>query len=139
MPFPDPAATAQKWSQAAATAQAAFADGVQRTTKDPTALAAAAAQRMLSGVQQAVTSGYWQRRLQEVGSAGWKAAVLAKQANYGVGVAAAQSKYQQGIQSFWNYMGPTLAQIESMPDNTLQDAIARSTAWITAAAAYQKP
>lgn len=139
MPFPDPAATAAKWSGAASVAQQAYVDGVQRTTKDPTSLAAAAAQKMLSGVQAAITSGYWQRRLQEVGAAGWKAAVVAKAANYGVGVGAAQTKYQTGITAFWNYMAPTLATIEAMPKATLQDSIARATAWITAAAAYQKP
>jgi hypothetical protein len=139
MPFPDPAATAQKWVTAAGASGQAFVDGVQRTTKDPTALAAAAAQKMLAGVQAAITSGYWQRRLQEVGAAGWKAAVQAKAANYAVGVQASQTKYQQGITAFWNYMGPTLAQIEAMPKVTLQDSIARATAWITAAAAYQKP
>jgi hypothetical protein len=139
MPFPNPQTVGQKWSQRAGAAGAAYAAGVQNTTKDPTALAAAQAQKMLNGVTQAVTSGYWQRRLQDVGANGWKQAVQAKQANYGTGVAAAESKYVSGISSFFNYMGPTLAQIENMPKTSLADSIARATTWIQAAANYQKP
>jgi hypothetical protein len=139
MPFPDPGATATKWSQNASAAAGTWAQAVQQTTKDPTALAAAQAQKMLAGVQAAVTSGFWQRRLADVGISGWKAAVQAKQANYGVGVSAAQSRYQAGIAAFWNYMGPTLSQIEANPPQNLQQAIANMTLWVQTAAAYQRP
>ena len=36
-------------------------------------------------------------------------------------------------------MGPQLQTILAMPKNSLADSIARSTAFITQAAAYQKP
>jgi hypothetical protein len=134
------AATAQaRWQAAASTAQQRYVDGVQATTKDPMALAAAAAQKMLQGVTQAITSGYWQRRLSDVGQVGWKAAVAAKASNYGTGIQASGTKYQTGYQSFWNYMQPFYNQLLSMPSATLQDSIARATFWITNAAAYQKP
>lgn len=139
MPFPSVQSTAQKWVQRAAAAGPAYVAGVQNTTKDPTALAAAQAQKMLNGVTSAVTSGYWQRRLADVGKSGWTAAVVAKQANYGVGVGAAETKYAAGIQNFWNYMGPTLSQIDAMPKATIADSIARATLWIQTSAGYQKP
>lgn len=139
MPFPNPQTVGQKWSQRAGAAGAAYAQGVANTTKDPTQLASAQAQKMLNGVTSAVTSGYWQRRLADVGMAGWKAAVAAKQANYGTGIAASESKYVAGISAFFSAMGPVLAQIESMPKNTVADSIARATTWIQAAANYQKP
>lgn len=139
MAFPSPTATGQKWVQAAGSAGAAYAAGVQNTTKDPTSLAAAQAQKMLAGVNAAVTTGYWQKRLADVGQSGWKAAVQAKQANYGVGVAAAENKYVAGITNFWNFMTPVLNQIDSMPKVTIADSIARATTWIQAAASYQKP
>lgn len=139
MAFPNAQATGQKWVQRAGAAQQAYVQGVQATQKDPTALAAQQAQKMLMGVTNAVTSGYWQRRLADVGKAGWQAASVAKAANYGVGVTAAESKYIKGITDFWNYMGPTLSQIDSMPKNSIADSIARATLWIQTSAGYQKP
>jgi hypothetical protein len=135
----DAATATQRWQAAAGSAQTAYTQGVQNTTKDPTALAAAQAQKMLNGVTQAVTSGYWQRRLADVGQNGWKQATVAKAANYGVGVQASASKYQAGYQAFWNYMTPYEQQLQSMPKATLADSIARATFWIQNSAAYQKP
>lgn len=134
----DAATAASRWQTGAGGAQQRFVEGVQSTSKDPTALAAAQAQKMLNGVTQAVTSGYWQQRLADVGKTGWQQATVAKAANYGVGVQAAGSKYQQGYQQFWNYMTPYLNQVLSMPKNTLADSIARATAYIQASAGYRK-
>jgi hypothetical protein len=127
------------WLAGAQGAQPKWLAGVQGTAVDPTAAAAAAANKMLLGVQNAVNSGYWARRLADVGKAGWQAACQAKQNNYGTGIAAGQTKYEQGYTAFWNYMGPYLTQIQAMPKVTLADSIARATAFITDAAAYQKP
>lgn len=139
MPFPSAQTVAEKWAQRAGAAGQAYVDGVMSTTIDPTQRAAAAAQKALTGYQSAITSGRWQRRLAEVGQAGWRAGVQAKgAANYGVGIAAAKAKYQAGYADFANAMSGTLSQIESMPKVTLQDSLARSAAWITAAAAYRQ-
>ena len=133
----DSATAAQRWQSAASTAQTRYTEGVQNTSKDPTALAAAQAQKMLNGVQQAVTSGRWQRRLSEVGKAGWQSATLAKANNYSTGIAAGGTKYQQGYGAFAAYMQPYQNQINSMPKNSLADSIARATAWIQNAANYR--
>lgn len=134
------AATAQsRWQQGASAGQTRYVEGVQSTPKDPTALAVAQSQKMLNGVTQAVTSGYWQRRLADVGKAGWQSATVAKAANYGTGIQASGTKYQQAYQNFWAYATPYLNQVQSMPKTTLADSIARATAWIQAAAGYQKP
>lgn len=135
----DAATAQQRWQAAAGTAQQKYVDGIRTTTKDPTALAAAASQKMLNGVTQAVTSGYWGRRLAEVGKQGWQAASEAKASNYSTGIQASGTKFQQGYQQFWSYATPYLAQVQAMPNNSLADSIARATAWITAAAGYQKP
>lgn len=135
----DSTTAAQRWSQGASGAQTRYTEGVQSTAKDPTALAAAQSQKMLNGVTQAVTSGYWQRRLADVGKTGWQQATLAKANNYSTGIQAGVSKYQAGYQSFWNYATPLLNQVQSMPKTSLADSIARATAWIQGAAQYQKP
>ena len=139
MAVPSASAAGASWLQGAQGAQPKWLQGVQTTPLDPTQLAAAAANKMLLGVQNAVNSGYWARRLSDVGKGGWQAACAAKQNNYGTGIAAGQTKYEQGYTQFWNYAGPQLAQVLSMPKVTLADSIARATAWIQAAAAYQKP
>ena len=134
----DATTAAQRWQQSASGAQQRFTEGVQATSKDPTALAAAQAQKMLNGVQQAITSGRWQRRLAEVGQQGWKSATLAKANNYSVGIQASGTKYQQGYGAFASYMQPFQNQLDSMPKNSLADSIARATFWIQNAAAYKQ-
>jgi hypothetical protein len=134
----DSATAAQRWQQSASGAQTRYTEGVQATSVDPTALAAAQASKMLQGVQQAITSGRWQRRLAEVGAAGWKSATLAKANNSSTGIAASGSKYQQGYGQFAAYMQPYQNQINSMPKNSLADSIARATAWIQNAANYKQ-
>jgi len=133
----DASTAAQRWQQSASGAQTRYTEGVQATQKDPTALAAAQASKMLQGVQQAITSGRWQRRLAEVGPQGWKSATLAKANNYSTGIAASGNKYQQGYGAFASYMQPYQNQIQSMPKNSLADSIARATAWIQNAANYK--
>lgn len=139
MAVPSATVAGASWLQGAQGAQPKWVSGVQNTTTDPTAAAAAAANKMLLGVQNAVNSGYWARRLADVGKGGWTAACLAKQNNYGTGIAAGQTKYEQGYTAFWNYASGPLSSVLAMPKVTLADSIARATAWIQAAAAYQKP
>lgn len=122
---------ADKWAQRAGAAGADYARGVETTDKDPTALAAANGQRYITGVQEAYSSGKWARRLQQVGKAGWQAAVRDKGvANYGTGIAAAKDKYAAAI-------GPVLAAVQSaqrtvqsMPSATAAQRDARMLAFV---------
>lgn len=139
MALPSAQQAGASWLQGAQGAQPKWLAGVNATPLDPTQLAAQAANKMLLGVQNAVNSGYWARRLADVGKGGWQAACAAKQNNYGTGIAAGQNKYEAGYTAFWNYMGPKLQTIQAMPKVTLADSIARATTFITDAAAYQKP
>lgn len=134
----DAATAQQRWQASSSSAQTRFTEGVQNTSKDPTALAAAQAQKMLTNVSEAVTSGRWSRRLQEVGKAGWQQATLAKASNYGTGIQASGNKYQAGYTSFWNYMTPYYNQLASMPKNNLGDSINRAVFWIQNSAGYRK-
>lgn len=134
----DAATAAQRYAASAGTAVTRYTEGVQATNKDVGQLAAAQAQKMLTNVSQAVTSGYWARRVIEGGQK-WKANTVAKAGNYSTGIQQGSQAYQQGYASFWNYMGPYWNQLQSMPSNNLSDSIARATFWITNAANYQKP
>ena len=134
----DAATATQRWQAAAGTAQQRYQDGVNGYQGNPGDVAAARAQAMLNGVTAAVTSGYWQRRVVEGGQT-WKSNTIAKAANYSNGIQQSGSKFQTGYTNFWNYATPILNQVLSMPKNTLADSVARATAWIQGAAAYQKP
>jgi len=129
----------QAWLNAAPSATQAYVAGVQGTTVDPTALAAAQAQKALLNYSAVINSGEWARRLADAGITKWKQNTLAKQGNYSTGYQAGQTAYEQGYTSFWNYMSPYLNQLYAMPKTTLADSIARATFFIQNAAAYQKP
>lgn|SRR5574340_200750 len=127
----DAGTAAQRWVQAAGSAQQRFTEGVQATQKDPTALAVAAQGKLVSNFNAAVSNGRWQRGLQAVGQAGWKQATVAKAANYSVGIQASESKYAAAIAPVLAYEAQLQAQIMAMPNNTLQDSINRMAAWAT--------
>lgn len=129
----------QAWLNAAPQATQNYVAGINSTTVDPTALAAAQAQKALLNYSAVINSGEWARRLADAGQAKWKQQSIAKQANYGVGYQAGQTAYEQGYTAFWNYMTPYLNQLYSMPKTTLADSIARATFFIQNAAGYQKP
>src|SRR5262249_27728488 len=93
----DLATTVGRWTTNAGGAQQSFVDGVQRTDKDPTALAIANTQGMLTGVTEAITSGRWARNLAAVGKQGWQRKTVDKAANYGVGIQAGAAAYADAM------------------------------------------
>jgi len=107
MAMPSAQTVADRWANAAGAAQQRFTEGVQTTSKDPTALAAAQQGALLANFNSAVSSGLWARRLQAVGKAGWQSKTLAKAANYSTGIAAAKGDYLNAI-------GPVLNAIDSI-------------------------
>lgn len=128
----DLATTVSRWQQSAGTAQTRFTEGVQATTKDPTQLAIAAQAKLLAGFNDAVQSGRWQRNLAAVGQGGWKSATLAKANNYSTGIAAGTQKYQQAMQTWLPIIESAASQVQSMPNNSFADSLARMNAMATA-------
>ena len=124
--------TIQRWQAGASGAQQAFAEGVQNTNVDVVGRAIAAQGAMLAGVQEAVTSGRWARNLQRVGTSGWKDRTIAKAANYGVGVAAGVDNYTQAMTTWLPRISQAATAAKAMPGATLQQRLARSTAFATA-------
>jgi hypothetical protein len=137
--IPDAGSVATKWAQRTAAASQEYTQGVQNTDKDPTALAIAGGQRYIQRVTDAFNSGKWANGLRRSGKAGWQAATLAKAANFSTGVAAAESKVAASFAPLLAYETTLQARINSMPNITLQDRIARATAWIQGMASYQAP
>lgn len=127
----DAGTAAQRWVQAAGSAQQRYVDGVQSTQKDPTQLAIQAQPKLIQNFNAAVNAGRYQRGLAAVGKAGWQSATVAKANNYSTGINASEQKFLAAIGPVLQYEAQLQAQIASMPNNTLQDSIARMSAWAT--------
>lgn len=128
----DLATTVQRWRDAASMGQARYVEGVQATQVDVVGRAISAQPKLLSNFQQAVTSGFWARRLSERGTAGWKAATVAKAANYATGIAAGVDDYQQAMQTWLPIIQSAAASVKGMPNTSFQDSLNRMTAFATA-------
>lgn len=127
----DAATAAARWQAGTSTGQQRFIEGVQSTSKDPTALAVAAQGKMLTNVTQAVSSGRWARGLQRAGKAGWQAATVAKASNWSTGIQASADKYAQAIGPVLQIEASLQQQVQQMPNNSLADSIQRMTFWAT--------
>lgn len=127
----DAATATQRYVQGASQGQQRFVEGVQNTSKDPTALAIAQQSKMLANVTAAITSGRYARGLSRVGKAGWQQATVAKAANYSVGIQAGASKYEAAIGPVLSQIATLQSQLASMPRATFQDSINRMVAFST--------
>jgi hypothetical protein len=128
----DLSTTVQRWVSSAGAAQQRYTEGVQSSQVDVVGRAVAAQGKLLANVTQAISSGYWARRLADVGTAGWKQATLAKAANFSVGIAAGEDKYRTAMQTWLPIIQSTSQQVQSMPNASFQDSLNRMTAFATA-------
>lgn len=113
-----------KWAQNAGAAQTAYTDGIQNTTVDPTALAAANQAGYLAGVQSSVN--LWRANLLKAGKSGWQNASIAKAGNYGTGISAGKDKFQAGMSQWLPIIQQTGAAAKAMPGQTVDLRIARA-------------
>lgn len=128
----DVATAASRWETGAAGATQKWAEAIQGTQADQAGRAIAAKGALLANFTAAVTSGRWERRIQESGgTANWKAQSQAKAANYGTGVAAGKQKYQTAMQTWLPIIQANAQAVRSMPSGSLAASIARATQFIT--------
>lgn len=105
--------------------------GVERVTEAPGVRAAKKADKMRANLLEALDSGKWQRRVAAVTAEEWKAAMLNKGVNrVAAGIDAAHDKVRAFAEQLLSYQANLMSQVENMPDLTLEDSIARATAWI---------
>lgn len=130
MAIPNAQTVADRWAASAGTASQRYADGVANTDVDVVGRAIANQNALITNFQQSVQNGLWARRLSAVGTQGWKAAVAAKgAANYGTGINAAKSKYQQRMTAVLQVEQSLQGQIQSMPSGSPAANDARMLAW----------
>lgn len=89
---------AANWSGASGRASTAWAEGIQSTTKDQAALAAAAQPRWLQGVQDAAANNRFANGVTRRGTAYWKSQSQAKTGNYSTGYSAGAGNFAAAIQ-----------------------------------------
>lgn len=113
-----------KWASNAGAAQQSYTDGIQNTTVDPTALAAANQAGYLAGVQ--ASADLWRRNLLAAGKTKWQQKSISKAGNFGTGIAAAKDDYQSAMSTWLPVIQQTGAAAKAMPGQTIDQRIARS-------------
>lgn len=139
MAIPDAQSVATKWVQRTQAAAQDYTAGIQNTDKDPTALAIAAGPRYLQRVTDAFNNGKWANGLRRAGKTGWQTAAVAKAGNFSTGVGAAESKVAAAFGPLLAFESNVQGRVLSMPNQTLDQRIARSSEWQRQMAGYVRP
>ena len=126
-----PAEGAQKWGDRLKGAGAEIRRGVERVRESPTEKAAAQQDKMLARLTEAIRTGKWARGLARVTLAEWKSSMT----DLGIGripagVDRAQGKMTDFLDQLFAHENAGLAEVNRMSDVTLEDSIARATAWM---------
>lgn len=103
--------------------------GVNSVTVSPMTKAASQADKWLNNLQR--SKGKWQERMKAVTLDDWKTAMLDKGVNrIADGLDAAAPKVEAFASKLLPFQDNLKATVDKMPDVTLEDSIARATAWI---------
>lgn len=134
MPRGTPQGASQKWLNNIRNSGQTVTEGVDGVSEAPGIRAAAQQDKMLRNLTEAVNSGKWADKVSSVSLSDWKNAMKQK----GIpamarGAEMAQPKVAAYLQKAYPVIGSLQAEIESMPDGSLQDSIDRSAAWIRGA------
>lgn len=130
---------AEKWSRNLSQAGPSIVAGVQGVTESPTEKAAAAADRMVQGVQRAVADGKYQAGLRRVSLEDWKRATIDKgAARVASGAVAARPKMEQFMGEWLPYMEEGKRKLESMPRGSLEQNVQRMIAQVQHAAQFRR-
>ncbi len=122
----------KKWGTNLNAASQYIRDGVGRVTVAPGIAAAAAADRMLAGIQEAVSSGMWAKRVSAVSLAEWQSSMINKGLPHiSQGVSQAQKTKGAEIQALLSAIDSVQAEVQAMPKGGLSNNVARAVAFMT--------
>ena len=117
-----------KYKSSAGTAQQAYVSGVQNSQVSWQQASIAAIPSMVQGFQQAANDGRIQQGFASVSDAAFKAAVQAKQQNYGTGITIGGDKYAAAAQKLAPAIANGLASLGPRGPVGSAQNYARSTA-----------
>ena len=137
MAMQDAATVAAKWARNLSASTASITAGVNAVTVNPATKAAAQSAAYVSGVQQAVSSGKWQRGLARTTLAGWQQSMITKGIpRIASGASAALPKVQNFMSQWLPYQAGLQTQLASTPRGDLQTNIQRAVTAMTYNAAF---
>lgn len=139
MPKLTPAEAHEKWKNRLTSAIPDVKAGIDRVTESPTAKAAAKEDKWFAGLQRAKASGKFKRGLLAVSLEEWKTKARDVGADrIPAGAAAAKDKQTTFYGKLFPYEETLQAKIKAMPDTTIQDSVARASAWIMGMSNFDK-
>lgn len=113
--------------------------GILSVTEAPTAKAAAKKEKMKQRLLAKIDDGTWENRLKAVTVDEWKRkAAEVGTARVAIGIDANIDKVKKFAEQLLPYQESLKAQIDKMPDLTLEDGIARMTNWVRGMAKFRK-
>lgn len=126
----------QKWGTNLNASSQYIKNGVNNVQIAPGVQAAAAADRMVAGVQAAVANGTWQRKVSAVSLQSWRDAMI----NKGIprlaqGVTQAQANKTQQITALLAAVDTAANAANQLPKGGLEQGIARATTFMRAMSA----
>lgn len=130
---------AEKWQRRTSGATADYTRGINRVSIAPGAQAAAKQDKLVANFNESVQSGKWAQRVSSVSLQEWKSKATEKGAGrISSGVQAAQTDMQRFGTELLAFEETVQAEINAMPDLTLEDRIQRSTAWQRRMATFRR-
>lgn len=132
-----PAQATAKWLSRIQAATQEITQGVERVQTAPGQLAAAKYNKWITGVQEAAQK--WRRNVSRVSLQEWQDAMK----NVGIpriaqGAQQKQHKVEAFQAEFFPFLEGKMRIINAMPDNTLEDRIAKATAMMRANAEFKR-
>lgn len=121
---------AEKWARRLSQSTEDIRTGVERVTEAPGIAAARKEDKMLAGITEAVRSGKWARAVAGVSLEEWRTATLDKGiGRISQGVQSAIPKQVEMATRLLSAIETVKNRVDSMPDITLEDRIAKSAAF----------
>ena len=122
---------ADKWSINLANSVDRITNHVKAVTEAPGVKAAAAQAKLLARIQAAINSGKWAKAVSSVSVDDWKKAMIDKGVpRIAPGAAAASDKMESFASKLFDYENKLLADVNKMPTATIDQSIAKMTAWV---------
>lgn len=131
----DPATAAEDWSRGLGNATDKITRGIARVSRAPGQAAAEKADKWLAGTQASVDK--FRRNSAAVSLGEWQNAATQAVGRVAEGARMKQSKFADRIAPVFQHMSTVLANVDNMPDSTLDQRINKSAAFQRGMAAYR--
>jgi hypothetical protein len=134
-----PQSVADKWKRRLQAATQDVTDGVNAVRVNPAEQAVQKQAKLLANFTAAVNSGKWAAGLQRTTLQSWQQAMIQKGVpRIAQGAEAGMPKMQAFMQQLLPYQDTLSQQVANMSDLSLEDSIARMTAWTRGMANFKR-